>query len=52
MVTWHSDGTIVVAANEKGQIQCWDLALAPIRLQLLSEQPATSTLLDLTIYFR
>lgn len=52
MITWHPDGTMVVAANEKGQLQSFDLALTPVRVQLLSEEPGTSHMLDLTVYFR
>ncbi|KAF4520652.1 hypothetical protein B566_EDAN007518 [Ephemera danica] len=39
MVAWHPDGSLVVVANEKGQLQSFDLALAPVRIQLLSEEP-------------
>jgi WD repeat-containing and planar cell polarity effector protein len=51
-LVWHPDGTLLMVANEKGQIQCFDLALAPINFQMLSEMPQNCNFLDLTPYFR
>ncbi|KDR08346.1 WD repeat-containing and planar cell polarity effector protein fritz [Zootermopsis nevadensis] len=52
MVSWHPDGTIVVVANERSQFQCYDIALACIKNQLISEDVTPSNLLDLASYFK
>uniref|UniRef100_A0A182J9D5 WD repeat-containing and planar cell polarity effector protein fritz n=1 Tax=Anopheles atroparvus TaxID=41427 RepID=A0A182J9D5_ANOAO len=36
-VAWHSDSSVVMIANEKCQLQCFDIALSCVRMQLLSE---------------
>jgi WD repeat-containing and planar cell polarity effector protein Fritz len=51
-LVWHPDGTLLMVANEKGQIQCYDLALAAVNFQMLSEMPQNCNFLDLTPYFR
>ncbi|XP_071454800.1 WD repeat-containing and planar cell polarity effector protein fritz homolog [Hetaerina americana] len=52
LVSWHPDGTVVLISNEKGQFQCFDVALACIKLQLIGENINPSNLLDLGVYFR
>lgn len=51
MVSWHADSAIVFVANERCQMQCFDISLACIRNQLLSENMASSSVLDLSGYF-
>lgn len=51
-VSWHPDGMLVVVANERCQLQCFDTALSCVRNQLVSEDITPSSLLDLGSYFR
>ncbi|KAM4040249.1 WD repeat-containing and planar cell polarity effector protein fritz homolog [Anomaloglossus baeobatrachus] len=45
LVQWHPAGCIIVVSNNQGELQIFDMALSPIRVQLLSETIApTSTL--------
>ena len=37
LLSLHPDQALVFAANEKGLIQCWDIALTPIYLQMAGE---------------
>ena len=37
MLTLHPDKSVIFSANEKGLIQCWDIALNPIYLSLSAE---------------
>ncbi|XP_058822188.1 WD repeat-containing and planar cell polarity effector protein fritz [Topomyia yanbarensis] len=50
-VSWHSDSSVVMVANEKGQFQCFDIALSCVRTQLVSEDVVPSSILDLSNYF-
>ncbi|XP_029712205.2 WD repeat-containing and planar cell polarity effector protein fritz isoform X1 [Aedes albopictus] len=50
-VSWHSDSSVVMIANEKGQLQCFDIALSCVRTQLMSEDVVPSSILDLSNYF-
>nr|CAD7399465.1 unnamed protein product [Timema cristinae] len=52
MVSWHPDGALVMVANERSQLQCFDIALSCIKNQLVSEDVTPSNLLDLASYFR
>ncbi|XP_062863404.1 WD repeat-containing and planar cell polarity effector protein fritz homolog isoform X2 [Trichomycterus rosablanca] len=38
VLTWHPDGGLIVAAGGQGELQCFDLGLTPLRLQLVSEE--------------
>lgn len=51
MISWHADSAIVVVANDRCQLQCFDISLACIKNQLLSEGTAPSSVLDLSNYF-
>lgn len=51
LVTWHADSAIVIIANEKCQIQCFDISLACLRNQLISEDMTPVSVLDLCSYF-
>jgi hypothetical protein len=50
-VSWHPDSAIVMIANERGQIQCFDISLTCIKNQLLSEDVIPSNILDLSSFF-
>uniref|UniRef100_A0A182PJN4 Uncharacterized protein n=1 Tax=Anopheles epiroticus TaxID=199890 RepID=A0A182PJN4_9DIPT len=52
-VAWHSDSSVVMIANEKCQLQCFDIALSCVRMQLLSEthDGIPSGTFDLSNYF-
>ncbi|KAG9484494.1 hypothetical protein GDO78_010069 [Eleutherodactylus coqui] len=46
LVQWHPAGCIFVVGNNQGELQIFDMALSPIKVQLLAENFApTSTLL-------
>lgn len=52
MVSWHADSAIVAVANDRGQLQCFDISLACIRNQLQhSDDTSPATVLDLSTYF-
>ncbi|XP_059475188.1 WD repeat-containing and planar cell polarity effector protein fritz homolog [Neocloeon triangulifer] len=51
-LSWHPDGTLLLAANEKGQTRCYDLALTPVNFQITSETPQSCNFLDLSPYFK
>ncbi|KAL7739326.1 hypothetical protein ACLKA6_017721 [Drosophila palustris] len=48
---WHCDSALLCVSNERSVLQCFDLALAPIGNQLLSESVTPLSLLDLSHYF-
>lgn len=51
MVSWHADCALVIIANDKGQLQCYDISLSCIRNQVINEDMASNSVLDLTGYF-
>ncbi|EDV57369.1 WD repeat-containing and planar cell polarity effector protein fritz [Drosophila erecta] len=48
---WHCDSAMLCVANERSVLQCFDLALATIGHQLVSESVTPASLLDLSHYF-
>ncbi|XP_069939077.1 LOW QUALITY PROTEIN: WD repeat-containing and planar cell polarity effector protein fritz homolog [Cherax quadricarinatus] len=50
-IAWLNSGNIVVVSNERGQIQCFDLALSLIRLQLVMEDHNPQRILDFSEHF-
>lgn len=50
-MTWHADSAIVMIANEKSQIQCFDISLSCIRNQILNEDGTISSVLELSNFF-
>ncbi|XP_046664309.1 WD repeat-containing and planar cell polarity effector protein fritz isoform X2 [Homalodisca vitripennis] len=52
LVCWHPDNCLVMVANERSQLQCFDTSLACVKMQLISEDVTPSTILDLGSYFR
>lgn len=51
LVSWHADSAIVLIANERGQLQSFDISLACIKSQLISEDMTPTNVLDLSSYF-
>lgn len=50
-IAFHPDSALFVIANERGQLQCFDISLSCVKNQLLSEDLGPSNLLDLSGYF-
>ncbi|XP_064115601.1 WD repeat-containing and planar cell polarity effector protein fritz homolog isoform X2 [Macrobrachium nipponense] len=50
-IAWLDSGNIVVISNERGQIQCFDLALSLLRMQLIMEEPNPQRILDFSEHF-
>ncbi|XP_063594193.1 WD repeat-containing and planar cell polarity effector protein fritz homolog isoform X1 [Penaeus indicus] len=50
-IAWLDSGNIVVVSNERGQIQCFDLALSLIRMQLVMEDSNPQRILDFSEHF-
>ena len=48
----HPDGALFLALGEKGLVQCFDIALSPLRLSFSNEEQVTGNVLDLSQYFR
>ncbi|KAJ6646803.1 WD repeat-containing and planar cell polarity effector protein fritz [Pseudolycoriella hygida] len=51
IISWHCDSALIVIANERCQFQCFDISLACVKNQLISEDMTPSNLLDLSSYF-
>ncbi|XP_053488650.1 WD repeat-containing and planar cell polarity effector protein fritz homolog isoform X2 [Ictalurus furcatus] len=43
VLVWHPDGGLIVVAGGQGELQCFDLGLSPLRLQLVSEEDVMGT---------
>lgn len=52
VLVWHPDGGLIVVAGGQGELQCFDLGLIPVRLQLVSEEDVTGTSLQLARHVR
>ncbi|KAM9465979.1 WD repeat-containing and planar cell polarity effector protein fritz homolog isoform 1-T2 [Clarias gariepinus] len=52
VLAWHPDGGMIVVAGGQGELQCFDLGLSPLRLQLVSEDNVSSTSLQLARHVR
>ncbi|XP_008214857.1 WD repeat-containing and planar cell polarity effector protein fritz isoform X1 [Nasonia vitripennis] len=52
LACWHSDGNIFAIANERGQVQHFDIALTCVKSQMLSEDISPANIVDLSSYFR
>lgn len=50
-MTWHADSAILMIANEKCQVQCFDISLSCLRNQIIGEDVAAVSVVDLTSYF-
>lgn len=50
-IAWLDSGNIVAISNDRGQIQCFDLALSLVRMQLVREEPNPQRILDFSDNF-
>lgn len=51
-LVWHPDGGLFVVAGGQGEMQCFDLGLSPLRLQLVSEESIIGASLQLAGHMR
>lgn len=51
MVTWHADSAFLMIANEKSQMQCFDISLFYIQNQYSNEYILPTNVLDISILF-
>ncbi|KAF7704729.1 WD repeat-containing and planar cell polarity effector protein fritz homolog [Silurus meridionalis] len=47
LLVWHPEGGLIVVAGGQGELQCFDLGLSPLRLQLVFEEEVIGTSLQL-----
>uniref|UniRef100_A0ABD2WPH6 WD repeat-containing and planar cell polarity effector protein fritz n=1 Tax=Trichogramma kaykai TaxID=54128 RepID=A0ABD2WPH6_9HYME len=52
LACWHSDGHLFAVANERGQVQYFDIALNCLKSQMTGEDIAPANVIDLSSYFR
>jgi hypothetical protein len=50
-ISWHPDSALFMIANERCQLQCFDISLACVKNQLLSEDITPSNIIDLSNFF-
>ncbi|XP_048584176.1 WD repeat-containing and planar cell polarity effector protein fritz homolog isoform X3 [Nematostella vectensis] len=50
-IRWHPADAIILVCSARGEIQVFDMALAPVMIQLLSENPQPQSVLNLHTYF-
>lgn len=50
-VAFHPDSALIMIANERGQLQCFDISLSCVKNQLISEEVTPSNILDLSHFF-
>ncbi|KAG7328615.1 hypothetical protein KOW79_008559 [Hemibagrus wyckioides] len=43
VLVWHPDGGLIVVAGGQGELQCFDLGLSHVQLQLVSEEDVIGT---------
>ncbi|KAJ8308997.1 hypothetical protein KUTeg_013871 [Tegillarca granosa] len=51
-IAWHPTGTVFFVAGARGDIQVYDMALSPVRIQLVSEDPSPHRVLQLGKFFK
>lgn len=51
LVSWHDDSAIIIIANEKSQIQFFDISLSCIKSQFSNEDLASFNVIDLSVFF-
>lgn len=51
-LVWHPDGGLIVVAGGQGELQCFDLGLGSLRLQLVSEENIIGESLQLAGHVR
>ncbi|XP_007890535.2 WD repeat-containing and planar cell polarity effector protein fritz homolog isoform X1 [Callorhinchus milii] len=50
-IEWHPEGAIIVVSSSQGEIQCYDMALSPVKIQLLAEDITPTIKLQLSQHF-
>jgi tetratricopeptide (TPR) repeat protein len=50
-ITWHPDSALIVIANDRAQLQCFDISLSCIKHQLVGEEMTPSNILDVSNFF-
>ena len=50
-ISWHCDSAVILVANERGQLQFFDISLSCVKSQLASEDITPANLIDLSPYF-
>ncbi|XP_064411364.1 WD repeat-containing and planar cell polarity effector protein fritz homolog isoform X1 [Latimeria chalumnae] len=51
LIEWHTDGAIFIVGSSQGEIQCFDMALSPIKMQLLAEDNQPKVTLQFSQHF-
>ncbi|KAK3799185.1 hypothetical protein RRG08_054314 [Elysia crispata] len=51
-IAWHPNRTLLLVASARADIQIFDSALSPLRIQLVSEEPACEKFLRVSRFFR
>ncbi|XP_070578146.1 WD repeat-containing and planar cell polarity effector protein fritz homolog isoform X2 [Ptychodera flava] len=52
LVAWHPGGCVVFVASNRGEVQCFDMALNPLQMMLIGEDPRPFPTLQFATYFR
>lgn len=52
LLAWHPAGAVVVVGGGQGELMCFDVGLAPVKMALLAEEPAPAPTLRLTEHLR
>uniref|UniRef100_A0A6I8SDJ8 WD repeat containing planar cell polarity effector n=1 Tax=Xenopus tropicalis TaxID=8364 RepID=A0A6I8SDJ8_XENTR len=51
LLRWHPNGTIFVVASSQGELQIYDMALSPIRAQILAEEIEPNSTIQISKQF-
>ncbi|XP_072265651.1 WD repeat-containing and planar cell polarity effector protein fritz homolog isoform X2 [Pyxicephalus adspersus] len=51
LIRWHPTGCIFVVSNNQGELQIFDMALSPIKIQLVAEELSPRTTLQCNKHF-
>ncbi|XP_010765494.1 WD repeat-containing and planar cell polarity effector protein fritz homolog [Notothenia coriiceps] len=52
LLAWHPAGAVVVVGGEQGELMCFDVGLAPVRMALVAEDEAPAETLRLADHLR
>ncbi|XP_067680509.1 WD repeat-containing and planar cell polarity effector protein fritz homolog [Haliotis asinina] len=52
VMSWHPGGTVVFVGSARGDVQLYDMALNPLRISLVSEDPGSEKYLRINRFFR
>ncbi|XP_060607543.1 WD repeat-containing and planar cell polarity effector protein fritz homolog [Ruditapes philippinarum] len=52
LAAWHPTGTIFFVGSNRGDIQVFDMALSPLKIQLLAEEPNPHRFLPTSKFFK